>query len=167
MALVDYRPDDYQVSGYALTLLVPAIADIAHPTMAELSEGFKVDGAMTSFKLGTDAETSERKMLSDKFSVETIGKRTYTTDNTTLLSDNPQQVSPIESLVVADAVVYMVVRPGLDRNVALAEGQRVWVNKQQVVSRDAAEVNTDEGTYYSWEIAWATKERTYEGTIAA
>lgn len=167
MALVDYKPDDYQVSGYSLTLLVPAIANIKKPTMAELSEGYKVDGAMTSFKLGTDAETSERKMLSDKFSVETIGKRTYTTDNTTLLSDDPQTISPIESLVVADAIVYMVVRPGLDRETPLAAGQRVWVNKQQVVSRDAAEVNTDEGTYFSWEIVWATKERTYEGEIQA
>lgn len=167
MALQEYRPDDHLVSGYSLTIICPQVADINNPKMSELEAGFKIDGALKSFEFSTDADTKERKMLSDKNSTESVGKRTYKTADTEIMSDDPQKVSELEKVLVPDAIVYFIVRPGVDRDKALEAGQRLWVNRQQVISIDPTEVNTDDGTYYAWKVSWATKARTYNAKIAA
>lgn len=167
MSLVEYKPDDHATGGNILTLLVPTIADINKPTVAELSSGFSIDAAIESFELSTDAKTESRKKLSDKVSTETIGERTYKTGDTDILSDDPQTVHAIEALLEPDTYVYMVMRPGKERSAPIAAGDRVWVNRQQVVSRDATEVNTDAGNNFGWKITWATKARTYNGKVQA
>ena len=167
MSITPYNPDDHYTAGNTTVLILPACANAEAPTVAEINAGYAIQCAIEELEMTVDADTTERKKICDKVATQSVGKRTYQAGDTSLVAEDPQQASPLMDLLIEDAIVYLLVRPGMDDSKAFRAGQRVWVDRRQVVSVSPMTINTDEGNAYGWTVSWAVKSRTLKGTVAA
>lgn len=167
MAITVFNPDDTPTAGNVVICLMPAVANLAAPTLAEWNAGTMIQCATEEFENSTSAKTNERKKLCDKVSTQVTGSRTYSASDTAIVSDDPQGDAPYPAILVPDATVFVGVRPGLDHKTEATAGQKVWIDERQVLAIDPVKITTDEGDAFQWTIQWAVKDRTYTAALAA
>lgn len=167
MPITVFNPDDTFTAGNVVINLMPAVANIKAPTLAEWNAGTMIQCATEEFESSTAVKTNERKKLCDKVSTQVTGSRTYSASDTAIVSGDPQGATPYPAIIIPDATVYVGVRPGLDHTVAAAAAQKVWIDERQVLAIDPVKITTDDGDAFQWTIQWAVKDRTYSGNIVA
>jgi hypothetical protein len=104
---------------------VAAIANIALPTVAEINAGTKIDTYITADGLKTDADTDpvNSSSLSSTFTTNKAGRRKFDA----AITYKRQMPRVLESVLVHQAVGYLVVRREVAATAAVASAQKVEV----------------------------------------
>lgn len=167
MPITVYDPSDYYTAGNTVINILPAVANIATPTLAEWNAGTVIQCATEEFSVSTNASTQTRRKICDKIASQIPGDRTYEAGDTVIVASDPQTANALLASLALDAVVYVGLRPGLDDDTAPAAVQKVWMDKRQVLTVDPEPVNTESGNAYAWRIKWLVIDRTYSGALVA
>lgn len=102
---------DYGFDGMIKVSLVPAIANLAAPTVAELTAGTSLECRLTPDGLNTGADTAEvdsSKLCSTSNSA-VVGRRTFTVGVKYVRGDDEEALA-VEGALVYGARGYLVVR---------------------------------------------------------
>jgi len=164
-----YDPAGLATAGKFPVHILSTLAslDLSAVTVAELTAGTQVDTALTSFKSTSDQSTRDRKMLSDTVAEQIGGQITRSLDMGTIAAMDPQNADELKTLLVEGATLYIVARPGLGTGVAPAAAQKCWIWKATVGTIDPAEITTDDGSEFGWNVTWTKVTRNLDAVISA
>lgn len=132
-----FNPDGIDARGMGSLILVPALADPAAPTVAEISAGIIVSCAAYNWTTSVDAPTTAYAKYCDKNNRTMAGRQTWTY-SPLIVDDDPQRVDTTGQFDYLDQVVtgqsyFMVDVRGLDAMTYTPEaGQRVDVHPIKV-----------------------------------
>ena len=124
---------DYGFDGFIKASLVPAIADITAPTVAELNAGVSLECRLTPDGLTTSADTAEvdSSKLCSTSNSSIVGRRTFTAGVKYVRGDD-EEAEAVQDALVYGARGFLVVRRDLSAKVDWAVGQKVEVYPVQV-----------------------------------
>lgn len=136
---------DIIIDGKILVYWVPAIADMANPTVAELNAGIRLSRTLTKDGLpGWEPDTArvETTPLDGKFNTNKVGRSSF---NDPMFRFKKQSgTDTIYNTLVKEAEGYVAIRRDIDRDTAWTAGQAVEIYPVQCgeTRRLAPEENT-------------------------
>jgi len=163
-----YDPAGMSTAGKIPVYILPALAstDLSAVTVAEMGAGTQVDTAMTSLTYGAEQATRDRKMLSDTVAEQIGGQRTHSIDLGTLAAMDPQGTDALKTLLVEDAVVYIVALPGLASATAPAAAQKAWITRATVGTVVPAGITPDDGNEFGWNVTFNKVTNNFEAAVS-
>lgn len=166
MPITIYHPTGTKTAGKLRVAVVPAIADIKAPKMAELEAGVVIQCAIENFEPTTDVSKQTRKKLCDTEAKETIGTRTRQLANFQFTGDKENEDKVLE-LMAEDKTVFIVARPYEEYTKEFATGDKLWIHECTVDALDPAPINTDEGNEFEWIAQLSVRNRELNAAVAA
>ena len=164
---VFYNPNPSYTAGQTLIQITPAIASIDAMKLTEANAvtAVQIHCATEAFEALTTTSTVTRKMICDTVAVESPGSRTYTMSQLTIMLGDPQGAANAAlNLLTLDAVLFLVLRPGLQAgkagSAAWAVGQKYMALKVKVTSVDMRAISNAEGDEYAALVSFAVQDRT-------
>ena len=148
---IEYAPPGVQTAAKSRILIVPAIADIDAPTVAEINaaSSIAIECAIEQFGISISPSTLSRKKLCHSVAQKKPGTSEYDDITMSATLQDPQGADqPIVDALPVGAVKYAVHRPGEDHETPIDTGDTVQVSKIQVATRYLNPVTTDEGQEY-------------------
>jgi len=117
---------DYGFDGMIWASFIPAVANVAAPTVTELSAGVELHDVLTADGLSISADTAtvDTSKLSSTANSETIGRDSYTVSVTYVRGDHTEATDVAEALV-RGASGYLAVRRNKLATVAVASADEV------------------------------------------
>lgn len=119
---------DIITDGRTKVWLVPAIANIAAPTTAELNAGTSIEGLMTADGLiGFEPDTADvdNSALNSTFDTKLAGRASFS--NTAVRLKKQSGTDTVYNTYVRDTTVYVVIRRGTAAATAWATSDKVEV----------------------------------------
>lgn len=123
---------DMLLDGNLKASWVPTIANIAAPTVAELTAGVSLESRLTPDGLNITFDTSmiDNSALDSTYNTEQVGRSKVTT-TLKYKAQAPGTTDTVRDTLTFRAVGYLVVRRGTDSSVAFAASQDVEVYPSQ------------------------------------
>lgn len=163
-----YDPAGMSTAGKIPVYILPALAstDLSAVTVAEMGAGTQVDTAMTSLSSTSEQATRERKMLSDTVAEQIGGQITRSLDMGTMAAMDPQATDALKTLLVEGDELFVVALPGLASSTAPAAAQKAWIWKATVGTVDPAEITSEDGNEFGWNVTWTKVTRNLDAAVS-
>lgn len=138
MALTEWNPATRISRGNVAVGVVPTIANINSPTVAELDAGLSLDCSITTFNGTSSVDSETVDWLYSPQSEQLPGTTTHSIDDLTIKATGQDDEQLIQGLKIGETV-YIWRRDGLGHDKKISSGQKVWIWKATITSIDPLE----------------------------
>jgi hypothetical protein len=138
---------DLGFDGMVRVAFVPAIANIAAPTVAELTAGVDLEGRLRPDGLATPSDTGriDNSKLRSTFGTEIVGRRSFSGISVTYVRgpESDEEATEVEEALTYRAVGFLVIRRDKLATAAWTAADRVEVYPVQVAQPNPANPGPD------------------------